>query len=198
METAGVLPLDEGFCVGVLELPPMDEKFHLPLGSFSIITCGLSITMLVTFTCCEKISGIISTPTFSDFAVRNGPELNFGSSATERLSTPSEPLISDKLSLPSSTLRPSASLAFCSIVGRNLSTGIRNGAISSSRINTTITIPIHFRALLMVFLQRQAWAVAAYVVRGWIIPQAVAGLAQLQRQPEKRPGEAYYTDLVLQ
>src|SRR5208283_4815676 len=78
-------------------LPPMDEKFHLPLGSFSSITCGFSMTIWVTFTCLEKIKGSSSTPTLTELAVRNGPELNFGSSLIERLSIPTEARIIDKL-----------------------------------------------------------------------------------------------------
>ena len=91
---------------------PIDEKFHFPLGSFSIITCGFTIEISVTFTCFEKISGIISTPTLTFFAVRNGPELNFGSSLIDRSSIPSEPLRIDKLKFPTVTLRPSASDRF--------------------------------------------------------------------------------------
>ena len=79
----------------------------------------------VTFTCSEKISGINSTPTFTFFAVRNGPVLNFGSSLMDKSSIPNEPPSIDKLKFPTETLRPRASEAFASIVGRNLFTGIR-------------------------------------------------------------------------
>src|SRR5271154_751415 len=92
---------DEGVD-GVDEFP-IDEKFHLPLGSRSMITCGFSMVMAVTFTCCEKISGIISTPTRRLLAVRKGLVPNFGSSAIDRSSTPSEPVSSERLRLPSLT-----------------------------------------------------------------------------------------------
>src|SRR5208283_5727411 len=76
-------PLGSAFFGSAGAFPPMDEKFHLPLGSFSNVTCGFSITICVTFTCLEKIKGHNSTPTLTELAVRNGPELNLGSSLTE-------------------------------------------------------------------------------------------------------------------
>jgi len=66
----------------------------------------------VTLRVFEKINGNISTPTLTDLAVRKGEELNLGSSPMERFSANSEPLISERLRLPSSTLRPSAAEAF--------------------------------------------------------------------------------------
>ena len=41
------------------------------------------MTILVTFSCLLKMSGISSTPTRSDFAWINGALLNLGSSAME-------------------------------------------------------------------------------------------------------------------
>ncbi len=81
-------------------------------------TCGLSMTTPVTLSVFDMMRGMTSTPTLTDFAVRNGAELNFGSSAIARLSAPSEPLKSDRLRLPTSTLRPRAAEACCSISGR--------------------------------------------------------------------------------
>src|SRR5215469_6548826 len=136
--------LGAGFFSARAELPPMDEKFHLPLGSFSIITWGFSMVTSVTLTCWEKISGISSTPTFTFFAVRNGPELNFGSSLIDKLSIPSEPPRIDKLRSPSCTFRPRASEALASIVGRNLFTGIKKGTTNKITINPRMAMPIHF------------------------------------------------------
>src|SRR5229473_3448346 len=92
---------------------------------------------------------MISTPTFSDLAVRKGAELNLGSSPMESASAESEPLISERLKLPSSTLRPSAAEAFSSMVGRNWLTGIKNGATRTSTINTPTTIRTIFNAFFM-------------------------------------------------
>src|SRR5499425_3188184 len=92
--------------------------------------------MPVTLRLLEKISGIISTPTLSDLAVRKGEGLNFGSSPMERFFAVSEPEKRERLRSPSWTLRPSASEAVCSMVGRKLLTGIRNGA---TRRRTTMT-----------------------------------------------------------
>src|SRR5437879_1610025 len=104
------------------------------------MTCGLPMVTPVTLRVFEKISGIISTPTFNDLAVRKGEELNFGSSPMERFSAAMEPLISERLRLPSSTLRPSAAEAFSSIDGRNWLTGITNGATRTSTNSTPTTI----------------------------------------------------------
>src|ERR1700685_3473959 len=112
-------------------------------------TCGLSMTTSVTFSVLDIMRGIISTPTFRDFAVRNGAELNLGSSAIARLSAPREPLKSDRLRLATSTLRPGAAEACCSIAGRKWLTGMRNGAMTTNKIKTTITIPIIFSVRLM-------------------------------------------------
>jgi len=71
----------------------------------------------VTLRVFEKINGNISTPDFDGLAVRKGEELNLGSSPMERFSANSEPLISERLRLPSSTLRPSAAEAFSSMWG---------------------------------------------------------------------------------
>src|SRR3981189_3599297 len=156
METASAELLPEAagdFGVVLLEAPPIEEKVQRPLGSLSIVTCGSTTVISVTFNCWEKISGISSTPTFTVFAVRNGPELNLGSSLTETSSIPTDPVRSDKLKLPSCTLRPSASDAFDSMVGLNLLMGIRNGTTIKITSIATMTIPIHFSLLLMGDLQ---------------------------------------------
>src|ERR1700722_17824708 len=143
------LPAGAAFGAALLGVPPMEEKFQRPLGSLSKVTCGLTTVISVTFNCLEKISGISSTPTFTFFAVRNGAELNLGSSLTETSSIPTEPVMSDKLKLPSCTLRPSASDALDSMVGLNLLIGIRNGTTSKITSTATTAIPIHFSLLLM-------------------------------------------------
>src|SRR5256885_248962 len=107
------------------------------------------MVMPVTFNVFEKISGIISTPTFSDLAVRKGEGLNFGSSAMERFSAESEPLRSERLILPNCTLRPRAAEAFSSIVGRNWLTGIKNGVTRTSTTSTPTAMRTIFNVLFM-------------------------------------------------
>ena len=87
---AAVFVASEDFAVSE-DVAPIVETFQSPFASFNKITCGSSISMLVTFSCLEKMSGIISTPTFKDFAVKNGDELNFGSSPIERSCAVSAP-----------------------------------------------------------------------------------------------------------
>src|ERR1700751_862694 len=137
------------FAAGLLELPPMEEKFQRPLGSLSIVTCGSTTVISVTFNCWEKIRGMSSTPTFTVLAVRKGPELNFGSSLTETLSIPTDPVSRDKLRFPSCTLRPSASEALDSMVGLNLLMGIRKGTMIRIRRIATTAMASHFSLLLM-------------------------------------------------
>jgi hypothetical protein len=150
-ESAEELPELTGADLGAVLLgaPPIEEKFQRPLGSLSMVTCGLTTVISVTFSCWEKIRGISSTPTFTVFAVRKGPGLNLGSSLTETSSIPTDPVRSDKLKLPSCTLRPSASEAFDSMEGLNLLMGIRNGTIIKITSTATMTIAIHFSLLLM-------------------------------------------------
>ncbi len=69
-----------------VEAPPRLEKFQVPLVALSNVICGCSSTISVTFSCFEKISGISSTPIFSDCAVINGDLLKAGSSAIAMLS----------------------------------------------------------------------------------------------------------------
>src|ERR1700730_369666 len=112
----------------------------MPPGLRSSVTSGLSIIMRVMLRSLCKIRGSSSTPTLTDFAVRNGELLNLGSSAMDKLSAASEPLKSERLRLPTSTLRPRAAEAFSSIVGRNWFTGIRKGATSTRTTRTATMI----------------------------------------------------------
>jgi hypothetical protein len=96
--------------------------------------------MSVTFSCFEKISGISSTPIFSDFAVTKGDLLKAGSSAIATLSASTAPEKIDKLRLPIVTWRPNAALASASILGRKLFTLIRNGSAINIRTKTATTI----------------------------------------------------------
>src|SRR5437879_3359245 len=60
---------------------PMLEKFHFsPFSDRTRLICGWSSTRSVTCRDFEKISGIISTPTFRDFACTNADLLNAVSS----------------------------------------------------------------------------------------------------------------------
>src|SRR5437667_3068443 len=97
----------------------MLEKFHFPLAVFSNAICGESSVMSVTLIFLEKINGISSTPTFSDFAVTNGDFPNAGSSAMAILSAPTLPERIDKLRSPTVTCLPKAALASDCTVGRN-------------------------------------------------------------------------------
>ncbi len=55
----------------------------------------------------------------------------------DKLSAAREPEKSERLRLPTSTLRPSAAEAFSSMVGRNWLTGIRKGATRTRTTKTT-------------------------------------------------------------
>ena len=92
---------------------------------------------------------MISTPTFSDLAVRKGEGLNLGSSPMERFSAESEPLRRERLISPNCTLRPRAADAFSSIVGRNWLTGIKNGSTRTSTVSTPTTTRIIFNVFFM-------------------------------------------------
>src|SRR6202142_3203236 len=86
-ERSGVAdgPLGAGFAA-VEDLLPRLEKFHFPAASRSRAISGVSRVMSVTCNALEKISGITSTPTFSDLARMKGALLKAGSSAMERSS----------------------------------------------------------------------------------------------------------------
>src|ERR1700733_4799917 len=72
--------LGEADCVGFgadVFFPPRLEKFHFwPSSDFIRLICGWSKVNSVTLSVFEKISGINSTPTLSDFACTKGDWLN--------------------------------------------------------------------------------------------------------------------------
>ena len=90
------------------DLPPRLEKFHFPEASRSSAISGLSSVISVTCKVLEKISGITSTPTFSDLARMKGSLLKAGSSAIDRSSAETLPDKMERLRLPTLTSRPSA------------------------------------------------------------------------------------------
>src|SRR5437867_100329 len=67
----------------------------------------------------------------------------------ERFSAASEPVSSERLKFSSWTLRPSAADAFCSMVGRNSLTGIKNGATRTKTTSTPTTMRMMRRVLFM-------------------------------------------------
>jgi len=95
----------------------------------------------------RKISGSISTPTFSDFALINGALLNLGSSATASWSARTPPDRILRLRFPTVTGRPSASLSRDSICGRKLFTFTMNGSAIATTSSTATTTPITFNAV---------------------------------------------------
>ena len=87
----------------------MLEKFHFsPFSDFTRLISGWFNVNSVTLSVFEKISGIISTPTLSDFAWMNGDLLNCGSSAMEISSAETPPESSDSVRFPTLTSRPRA------------------------------------------------------------------------------------------
>ena len=131
----------------------MLEKFHFPLAVFSNAICGESSVMSVTLIFLEKINGISSTPTFSDFAVTNGDFPNAGSSAMAILSAPTLPERIDKLRSPTVTCLPKAALASDCTVGRNLFTLISRGnAIRIRRRTATAIPPIRSQRFIIQYL----------------------------------------------
>src|SRR5579859_1948253 len=104
------------------------------------------MVMPVTFSVLEKMSGMSSTPTPRDFAVRKGEGLNLGSSLMTRFFAVIEPERIERLRSPSSTLRPRDFDAVSSIVGRKLFTGMRNGA-TRSKTTTATTAMRRMRSL---------------------------------------------------
>src|SRR5450432_1199866 len=148
-ERSGV---DEGPLAGVLaagsDLLPRLEKFHFPAASRSRAISGLSSVISVTCKALEKISGITSTPTFSDLARMKASLLKAGSSAIERSSAETLPERIERLRLPTLTSRPSASVSADSSLGRKLFTLIRKGSAMTMTRRTAITIPIIFSAFM--------------------------------------------------
>src|SRR6202790_651017 len=105
------------------------------------------MTILVMLSCLLKMSGISSTPTWSDFAWINGAVLNFGSSAMESWSAATLPEKTPRLKLPTFTGRPRVVLRVDSIWGRKLLTFTSNGTAMAMTINTTTTMPATCRAV---------------------------------------------------
>src|SRR6267378_5482593 len=110
------------------------------------------MTILVMLSCLLKMSGISSTPTWSDFAWINGALLNFGSSAMESWSALTLPEKTPRLKLPTLTGRPSAVLRVDSICGRKLLTFTSNGSAMAMTINTATTMPATLRAVFTTYL----------------------------------------------
>ena len=142
------LPDDFEAVAACLFAPPRLEKFHVPVGVFSSVICGSWRVIPVMFSCLEKISGITSTPTFSDLAVINGDLLNLGSSAIAIFSASTLPDSRERLRLPTVTWRPSASVSSDSIFGRKLFTLIRKGSATRITRRTATTIPTIFRIFI--------------------------------------------------
>src|ERR1700682_5745302 len=104
------------------------------------------------FSCLLKMSGISSTPTWSDFAWINGALLNLGSSAMERRSAPTLPEKTPRLKLPTFTGRPRVVLSVDSIWGRKLLTFTSKGTAMAMTINTATTMPATLRAVFTTYL----------------------------------------------
>src|SRR5690349_13935933 len=109
------------------DLPPRLEKFHFPEASRSSEISGLSSVISVTCKVLERISGITSTPTFSDLARIKASLLKVGSSAIDRSSAETLPDRMERLRLPTLTWRPSALVSSDSSLGRKLFTLIKKG-----------------------------------------------------------------------
>src|SRR5205823_1696032 len=144
-DKGGVCPALEGgvapvFLVGLAV--PIVEKFHFPERSRNRLTCGCESVSSVTCSVFEKINGIISTPTLRACALMNGELLKAGSSAMAMLSAARLPDHSERLRLPTVTLRPRALVSSDSIRGRKLFTLTTNGRIRTTTTNIAITIPI--------------------------------------------------------
>src|SRR5437660_4564915 len=108
------------------------------------------MTILVMLSCLLKMSGISSTPTWSDFAWINGALLNLGSSAMESWSAPTLPEKTPRLKLPTFTGRPIVVLRVDSIWGRKLLTFTNNGTAMAMTINTATTMPAILRAVFTI------------------------------------------------
>src|SRR5580704_1861299 len=157
---AGGAPL---FCTP----PAILEKLNVPSGDCSTVICGWLIRTSVTFKCFERISGTISTPISTDFAVRKADLLKAGSSATSTSLVTSFPERIERLMLPSFTGRPTTWLALDSSIGRNLFTSIRNGkAIIANRSATTTALAMSIQRVLF-----EELGDSIVVLRGAILDQ---------------------------
>src|SRR5579864_3613677 len=154
---AGIAGFPAGCCGAALDsaaplcavLLPIVEKFHLPEGERSSETCGLVSVMSRISSVLEKMSGTMFTPTLRDSAFTNGASPNPGSSAMVILSAARLPDHSDRLRLPTVTLRPSAFVNSDSMRGRKSLTLITNGRTRTRTIRTAMMIAIHFNARFM-------------------------------------------------
>src|ERR1700722_5140810 len=151
-----------GFAAAAGLLPPRLEKFHFsPFSDRTRSICGWFRVRSVTFKVFEKISGINSTPTFSDFAWTNGCLLNWGSSAIEMLSALIAPDSSESERLPTFTSRPIAPVSSDSSLGRNVFTSMRNGIATI----TTIRIPRIMARIFAIFTMRNPLARPQFAAR---------------------------------
>ena len=129
---------------------PRLEKFHFaPSSDLTSPISGWFNVNSVTFSVFEKISGIISTPTFSDFACTNGDWLNEGSSAIEMSSALTLPENNESDRFPTFTGRPSAVVNSASSFGRNVFASTNNGNAIATTIKTPTTMARIFRTRLM-------------------------------------------------
>src|SRR6266567_641545 len=139
-----------GFAADVL-FPPRLEKFHFsPFSDFTRLISGCFNVSSVTLSVLEKISGIISTPTFSDFASTKADLLNAGSSAMEMLSADTLPESSDSERFPTLTCRPSESVSSDSSFGRNVLASMKKGIAIAITISTPTIRAMIFRARFMI------------------------------------------------
>jgi hypothetical protein len=89
---------------------PTLEKFHRPEAERNKATCGFCSAIERMCTVREKISGMRSIPTSSDWARTNGAALKAGSSLTEMSAAFRLPRRADKSRCPIVISRPSMAL----------------------------------------------------------------------------------------
>src|SRR5579862_4679494 len=159
-DEAGAVFSAAGSDGAVTEVPgfvPRLEKFHFcPSSDFTRLICGFSSVNSVTLMVREKMSGIISTPTFNDFACTNGALLNWGSSAMAMLSAETPPESSDKERLPTVTGRPRASVNSDSSFGLKVFASMMKGSAIRRMIRTPIMMAKIFRKRFMTLPPRGA------------------------------------------
>src|SRR5579862_2583393 len=143
-DSAGASPDFAGSVACFALVPPRLEKFQTPFADLSNVICGWSRTISVTFNCLEKMRGINSTPTFTDFAVMNGDLLKAGSSAMLTSSTPTLPDKIERLNSPNVTGLPKAFVSSDSILGRKLLTLMNRGSAIKMTKMIAIAIPMIF------------------------------------------------------
>src|ERR1700722_14950489 len=146
---------DDPLAAGWAELLlPRLEKFHFsPFCERTRLICGWLSVSLVTLSALEKISGISSTPTLSDFACTKALWLNAGSSAIEISSAFTAPENSESDKLPTFTGLPRASLNSDSSFGRKALASMNKGIRITIRIKTPTTMAAIFRLRFMRILR---------------------------------------------